>query len=144
MTFLNSVSSNVTSYTDVTPPTGIVYYLIEVVKPTACNPSYKTVNGFSSIVSNVASSDESGIAEISSADDIQIYPNPGNGVFTVTLKGNVNNADIEIVNSLGQIIYTDLLNSNKQTIDISAFSKGIYFMKLNFTDHTYFKKLVLQ
>lgn len=142
LTLLNSVSSNVTSYSDMTPPTGTVYYLIEVVKPAACNPSFKTTNDFSSTLSNIASSDGLGIAEINNNDNIQVFPNPGNGLFTITLKGNVNNAEMEVVNSLGQIVYSDILNGNTKTIDVSDISKGIYFIEVNSGDSIIRKKFI--
>jgi len=144
MTFLNSVSSNVNSFSDMTPPAGLVYYLVEVVKPTACNPSFKTKIDFPSTISNIASSDGLGITEMITSDDIQIYPNPGNGLFTLTINGTVKNAEIEISNSLGQVIYHSILNSNKESLDISGFSKGVYFMKLSSNEYALFKKIVLQ
>ncbi len=57
--------------------------------------------------------------------DFSVYPNPTTGVLNIQSKTNI--VQIEIYNQLGQIV---LSNSNKNTIDISRVSQGIYFIKI--------------
>lgn len=53
-----------------------------------------------------------------------VYPNPNNGVFTVTTNSNEEQR-VEIQNMLGQIVYTDNVNEQKQ-INLSYLDKGVY------------------
>ena len=69
-----------------------------------------------------------GINSIISQNEIQIYPNPNAGVFTINLK-NCDNCFIKITNVLGQIIKTqkaEMLND----FNIKTFEKGIYFITI--------------
>jgi hypothetical protein len=66
---------------------------------------------------------------------IAIYPNPGNGVFTVTLPELVEGRFI-LFNCTGQTIYElEFLNSSFN-IDLSDKAKGIYFYKLITPDYS--------
>jgi hypothetical protein len=65
-------------------------------------------------------------------DAFSIFPNPNNGSFNIS--GSISNETvIEIVNSLGQLIYTKKLNSLNYftaAISINNFVTGIYFVRL--------------
>ena len=67
-----------------------------------------------------------GIKELS-FQNLNIFPNPGNGVFSVSLKNNNQKAELMIFNTVGEKIYTSYLNSNNAEIDLSREPKGIYF-----------------
>jgi hypothetical protein len=73
---------------------------------------------------------------IDKVDDIEspeanIYPNPGNGSFTLTI-GNIRNPEgyqISIYNSSGLcFVKNRLLSQNREAIDISSYPPGIYFI----------------
>ena len=69
-----------------------------------------------------------GINSIISQNEIQIYPNPNAGVFTINLK-SCDNCFIKITNVLGQIIKTqkaEMIND----FNIKTFEKGIYFITI--------------
>ena len=58
--------------------------------------------------------------------ELAVYPNPSNGIFTISLDGNF---DYQIINILGDVIINE--NANNSTIvDISELSDGIYFVRL--------------
>ena len=57
-----------------------------------------------------------------------LYPNPGNGIFSVKAETEI--SKIEIINTLGEIIYSAQINSGKREIDLSKQAKGIYFYQL--------------
>ena len=60
----------------------------------------------------------------------KIFPNPAKDEFTIWLNGE-HNANIEIYNMLGKVVYKDTMTSNR--IDIATngrFKPGIYFIKL--------------
>lgn len=56
-----------------------------------------------------------------------IYPNPSNGNLTITTK-NSDTKTISIINFIGQHITTITLTGDKETIDISGFADGLYFL----------------
>lgn len=59
-------------------------------------------------------------------NNIQFYPNPNNGVFTVDIKSK---SQIIITNVLGQDVYKKIVDFGKQNLQISDLENGIY----NFT-----------
>ncbi len=76
-----------------------------------------------------------GINDISDNAYIKIYPNPANGVFYLSIEGlNINDLSLSIFNIHGQLIYSERLakvtDKFTKKLDLSAFDKGIYFIKL--------------
>lgn len=60
-----------------------------------------------------------------------IYPNPFNNKIFVDLRFNeLTSYEISIFNSLGQIIYKDVLNNELKELNLDYLSKGIYTIKL--------------
>ena len=70
----------------------------------------------------------------------KMYPNPTNGntlYFKTTKDLNIN-----IYNALGQIVKSENISKNKNNIDISNLSKGIFIIKINFGSTNISKKLI--
>jgi len=57
--------------------------------------------------------------------DFSVYPSPTSGILNIESETTI--TQIEIYNQLGQLVLT---NSNKNTIDISSVSQGLYFIKI--------------
>ncbi len=94
-----------------------------------------TTNSCSSTVSNTISVVNTGIAEATINNSLSIYPNPNNGIFTVSFDtGAKGNYIMELVNELGQIVFKqtvkDATGTYYQTIDISMYGKGVYVFTL--------------
>lgn len=71
---------------------------------------------------------------------IIVYPNPVEKEIRFSVnEGSVENAVLEIVNSLGQMVYNEKFNSNN-AVDISSFATGLYFLKITNQDMTYNQK----
>ena len=82
------------------------------------------------------------------ASSIVMYPNPAdNQVFIDFGTANLTNVDIEVTNSLGQVIQTisnkDVSNS-QATINVSNFGTGIYFVTITADGQQATKKLVVK
>jgi uncharacterized repeat protein (TIGR01451 family) len=64
-------------------------------------------------------------------NEFVVYPNPTNGIVTISSKINSNIIDTIIVNNiLGKTILSKEINSFSSEIDLSNVSKGIYFIKI--------------
>ena len=73
---------------------------------------------------------------------VQIFPNPSNGVFTLTHLANIDL--IEIRNALGQKIYATSNNFQSKTIALNE-SKGVYFVSLtNKNGTTSIRKIIIK
>jgi hypothetical protein len=69
-------------------------------------------------------------------NEISIQPNPSNDIITIKVEQQDSNlSEIKILNSLGQIIFSSLINKNAlqngYKINIESLPKGIYFVSLN-------------
>ena len=72
--------------------------------------------------------------------DIKIYPNPANG-NTIYIK-TTNNTDVNIYNVLGKMVKSIEITAQKNNIDISNLSKGIYIVKMTVDNISLTKKLI--
>lgn len=70
-----------------------------------------------------------GTIEYSDKANINIFPNPNNGLFNVTIPEHMNNSKIEIYSVLGQLILSKQLNSEHTWLDFGK-NKGIYLFVL--------------
>ena len=59
----------------------------------------------------------------------KLYPNPNNGVFSLTYNETPEQFNISIINSIGDVIYESNSSSFPFDIDISIQPQGIYYLK---------------
>ncbi len=64
----------------------------------------------------------------SETSNIDVYPNPSNGIFTFNL--NSENLEVEIYDIIGSRIYHSNMSTQKSEIDLSNQAKGVYFYKI--------------
>jgi hypothetical protein len=76
---------------------------------------------FSSIVISWVPSDPTSVFEIGNQKEVSIYPNPGNGIYTIDADEPV---EIEVLNSSGKLVQ----KTNAKTIDIGNQPSGVYFI----------------
>jgi hypothetical protein len=82
-----------------------------------------------------------GVAENSSYSDVNIYPNPSNGMFNINSSKPIK--EINIYNIIGKQILTENPSSAKLTLDLTGFDKGIYFVNIRYADHSLFTSKIL-
>jgi len=89
-----------------------------------------------------------GIDELNNTIPIILFPNPTTGKLTIQCD---NMQQIEILDITGKLLYqTVIANEVKQSpintlnIDISTYSKGIYFIKVTTTDATATQRIILE
>lgn len=66
--------------------------------------------------------------ENSDAFEVSVYPNPASEFIVVKTEGNF---DLEIYNSLGQLVYSEKNLSSNSQIEISNFDSGNYFLVIH-------------
>ncbi len=84
-----------------------------------------------------------GLDKITSGNAIMVYPNPGSGQFTLDFKGGAY-ATIEIINTIGELVFSSNILTPETKIDLSSQPKGIYLVKVNDREMVYTRKVVLQ
>lgn len=60
-----------------------------------------------------------------------IYPNPASDNLHVSITGNTNNANVEITNITGRLVYSGKLNQGDNIISLSNFGSGLYIARIN-------------
>jgi hypothetical protein len=128
MALLTTIQSNLNSYTDLTPPTGPLFYQIEVVNPNNCDPTKIMNYGLSK--SNIVDNGVIGISD-EVLSTINVYPNPTNDKFTLNVSNDLLGKGYVITDFSGRIISQGKINSLIQTIDVQEISKGAYFLQID-------------
>jgi hypothetical protein len=59
---------------------------------------------------------------------LSYYPNPVKGVFTIANGAAISN--VEVINTLGQRVYSAAVNNNTASINFEGLKSGIYFVKV--------------
>jgi hypothetical protein len=73
-----------------------------------------------------------GINDYTNSSDISLYPNPGTGKYSITVKQNVPELKAEVFNCVGQLIKSCEVNqSGSTTLDLSAQPSGVYLIQVN-------------
>jgi len=83
------------------------------------------------------------------AGDIAIYPNPSNGVFTISLDNpDIDGAQIRIINVIGnEILHETLTRTDGQlskTINLTGHAKGLYYVKLEADSYSAVRRVVIK
>jgi hypothetical protein len=71
-----------------------------------------------------------------------IYPNPADEFIKIDFSPN-ESYRVSIFNSIGQILYDQLIYSTESTIPI-ALKKGFYLVRVNNRDQSMVKKLIVE
>jgi hypothetical protein len=82
-----------------------------------------------------------GIKFIEKNQGIKVYPNPVSDKLIIEIEGNKNNPSVEILNSMGQVVFEGNL-SEKTIVQTSNFSPGIYLIKIENGRSFEFKKIL--
>ncbi len=104
--------------------------------PTANGDYYSIVtdaNGCTS-TSNVINYTYIGIPEYPINSTVKIYPNPSKGIINISFDNAVINGQFSIEDFTGKEVYSEKINQKNgsvKTIDLSKYSNGVYFFKLN-------------
>jgi PKD repeat protein len=83
------------------------------------------------------------------SNSLEVYPNPSDGVFNIIISSPVDGtANLMIYNIMGQELkgqqYSVSSTSNKFTLDLSGYPKGVYLMNVQMNGYNHSKKLILR
>jgi len=147
---IDSIPSNITTYTDLNPPAGVNYYMIDAIPPGPCNASKVNTN-YNSSRSNVADNIVFvGYDEIYRDNiNLNIYPNPNKGNFVIDIRTIQNDkVNIKVLNILGVIVYKEnniYIDGQYQTyVNQNTFNSGIYFVVVQSESGSMIKKVIVQ
>ena len=155
---LTQIQSTLNSYTDLNPPSGKVYYQIEVVSPHPCYPdsiySKAKTNYNTSRSNNVNTTMAPNTGFGQSYDNnlsMMIMPNPNKGTFVLEITNNsvsrISDYMLEIYDAMGNLVYTEKLNGQhnlRKTMHLEKFSEGMYFVRLMSKDNLLTTRFVIQ
>lgn len=102
-----------------------------------------------SAVQNITIHDCAGIEETADLNDVSLYPNPTNGMFTISL-ANTSAVDLNILITDMQgrmIVNTEEKNvapAFSKQIDLKNLTKGIYMVRLSLGTQMMIKKLIVE
>jgi PKD repeat protein len=142
------------TYTDITAPAGDVYYIVSFEAPNECNSDLNRISHSNSIFrtqkrvkSNVGSNrlGNPSLVKGKAADNIEIYPNPNNGFFTIDVTNEIANAQVKITNQLGQIVLNinpDEIKENRINVNFTKFDSGVYFIHIVSDNATLTKRII--
>ncbi|MES2514726.1 MAG: T9SS type A sorting domain-containing protein [Bacteroidota bacterium] len=100
---------------------------LEIGNNTPAMPLTKWIGGSTSV--NCGAIVDVGVKEYDDVFHFTVYPNPTTGYININDEENLlQNANIEIKNNLGQVVYSRPFNSQ---IDLSHFSSGMYYLTIN-------------
>ena len=74
-------------------------------------------------------------------DNVRVYPNPNNGEFAIV--GINESLDLYVLNTTGQTLLNLKANSDTK-IDLTGFSKGIYYLKLVSGNSVKIEKIIVR
>ena len=75
-------------------------------------------------------------------EEIQVYPSPTNGLFTLYVPNIKADATATIYNTLGEVILIQKVNTVNNLFDLSEFENGIYFIQLKSENRIIVKKII--
>jgi hypothetical protein len=120
-------------------------YVIDVDWNISCTPIRATINTTRSNIKRKNQIDTLLITGIDNTllNEIAVYPNPADDVLNIELPEQLKIKQMQLINSLGQIVWSQKPESNLMTIDVAALPKGIYLLAVETENGILKKKIVV-
>ena len=80
---------------------------------------------------------------------LTVYPNPSKDIFNVSfVSEDIQNLEVRVLNMVGEVIYTEgleqFVGEYTKSINMSKYTKGVYFLEITTNNGVVNKKIVLQ
>ncbi len=109
---------NIISNSIVITPTATTIYSCAATGTNGCT---------NSTVHTITLSTCANVNQISNSNaEVSLFPNPNNGHFNLVLNKSIDKAELQIMNSLGQVVYIGIVSQGNNVIDVGQLAKGIY------------------
>lgn len=82
------------------------------------------------------------VEEVITDNNISIYPNPSNGVITITIDG-ASSFNYTVIDAVGKIVAQNQIKGGKATLDLTNNNLGVYFVKIESEGNIVTKKVVV-
>ena len=93
-------------------------------------------------ITSLPFTDPLGIDDLTSLENVTVYPNPTNGVFYISKNNLTTITKIKIFNTNAKLIdEIKAVDSQNTIIDLASFSKGIYFIEISNENNKVVKKI---
>lgn len=76
-------------------------------------------------------------------NQLSIFPNPAKNTTTIQLTNGDKIESLELIDITGKVVFKGKANDNKFTLDLSKYSGGTYFLKVESTESSLIDKLIL-
>lgn len=132
MARIDSVSGSITSYVDISAPTGTVCYRIEAPNPAGCIPTAPPTD-YSSSFSNSACTTVLSATDAEHTDyQVEVTPNPFSTAAVFTIEGLSQAVDFELFNMIGKKVH-GLYGVMGSTFELSRehLADGIYLYRIS-------------
>jgi hypothetical protein len=111
---------------------------IDTIPPTQTNKRPNIIFGTCASATSLNS-------KVKTLNNMDVFPNPSNGLFTISNTINTDKLEVTIINTLGQTVIVETAkNTNQLSFDLSKMSKGIYYAKVTNGDGSQLFKLILE
>jgi uncharacterized repeat protein (TIGR01451 family) len=79
-------------------------------------------------------------------NSLEVYPNPGNGIYSLKIPEALNNVElnIKVYNALGESVLNTKMLPGLNKVDLSELLNGIYILKVDGADQSFSKTLIKQ
>lgn len=90
-----------------------------------------------------------GISDVLTASNINIYPNPNTGIFTLELTAVSQDVKVSVIDFTGKLVFEEQLvdvkaNKLEKQFDMNDYERGVYFLRITHGEVVVYKKVVLQ
>lgn len=99
-------------------------YRVEVNWAVSCEPTRGAIN---TTRSNIKSPSSIGINDVTQLTRLKLYPNPVANYLTIESETLLDNSTIEILNNLGQVVFSQELSGRQVKLNIADLSSGVYY-----------------
>jgi len=145
MSLFIQVPSTVTSYKDIDPPLGNVYYKIGMSNPLGCDPIKKSESDYSSSMSNMDQVLVTEVNDINENKPFRIFPNPVIDILQIQYKNGIKHPiQITVYNSLGEAVLQDHIRASETAVDVGSLSPGIYILQMINDSESYSVQFVIR
>jgi hypothetical protein len=76
--------------------------------------------------------------------NVSVYPNPAQGFTNIVFEGDNVNTQIKLYDLMGQVVFSENVNTNNYVLHLENFPTGIYQLAIQRENSSFMKKLIVQ